>query len=66
MAETTTVKRPIPFCPLMSAGKDVDMVCTQDRCAWYIPNIKKCSVYITAYNALLDANSKQVTKKRIV
>lgn len=63
MAET---KKSIPYCPLMSVGKDVDMVCTQDRCAWYVPNIKKCSMYIIAYNALLDANAKQVTKKRIV
>ena len=60
------IKREILFCPLMSVGQDVDMVCTQERCAWYIPNIRKCSMYIMAYNALLDANAKQVTKKRIV
>ncbi len=60
------IKKGIPYCPLMSVGKDVDMVCTQERCAWYIPNIKKCSMYIMAYNALLEANSKQITKKRIV
>jgi hypothetical protein len=55
----------IPFCPLMSAGSEVDMVCTQERCAWYIPNVKRCSMYIMAFNALLDANTKQVPKKRI-
>ena len=60
------IKREIPFCPLMRVGQDVDMVCTQERCAWYIPNIRKCSMYIMAYNALLEANAKQVTKKRIV
>ncbi len=58
-------KKEIPFCPLMSAGSDVDMVCTQERCGWYIPTIKKCSIYIMGYNALLDANSRQIPKKRI-
>lgn len=60
------IKKGIPYCPLLSVAKDVDMVCTQERCAWYIPNIKKCSMYMIAYNSLLDANAKQVTKKRIV
>ena len=53
-------KTDIPFCPLMSVGANgVDMVCTQERCAWYMANVKKCSVYIMAYNALIDANSKK-------
>lgn len=59
-------KKEIPFCPLMSAGSDIDMVCTQDRCAWYIPTVRKCSMYLLAYNALLEANSKQISKKRLV
>ncbi len=58
-------RKEIPFCPLMSAGSDVDMVCTQERCAWYLSTIKKCSIYIIAFNALLEANLKQVPKKRI-
>jgi len=62
----TVDKKEIPFCPLMSAGSDIDMVCTQERCAWYIPTVKKCSMYLLAYNALLDANSKQISKKRLV
>ena len=49
----------IPFCPLMSAGSDIDKVCTSERCAWYVPSIKKCSVYMLAYNALLDVTAKQ-------
>ena len=49
----------IPFCPLMSAGSDIDKVCTLERCAWYVPSIKKCSVYMLAYNALLDVTAKQ-------
>ena len=58
-------RKEIPFCPLMSVGSHVDMVCTQDRCAWYIPTVKKCSMYIMAFNALLDANSKNVPKQRV-
>ena len=61
----TIDKREIPFCPLMSAGSEVDMVCTQERCSWYITKKKKCSVYIMGFNALLDANLKQIPKKRI-
>lgn len=58
-------RKDIPFCPLMSAGSDIDMVCSQDRCGWYLASVKKCSVYVLAYNALLDANGKQVPKKRV-
>lgn len=58
-------RKDIPFCPLMSAGSDKDMVCTQDRCGWYMANVKKCAVYILGYNALLDANNKQLPKKRV-
>jgi hypothetical protein len=52
-------KSELPLCPLMSVGASVDMVCTQDRCAWYVPSTKKCSVYMIAYNALLEASAKQ-------
>lgn len=57
------IKKEIPFCPLLSVGQNVDMVCTQDRCAWYMPNVKKCSIYLTAYNALLEANARQAASK---
>ena len=49
----------IPFCPLMTAGSDIDKVCTQERCAWYIPNVKKCSMYMLAYNALQETTLRQ-------
>lgn len=58
-------RREIPFCPLMSAGSDVDKVCTQERCAWYMSSVKKCAMYLLAYDAVLSANSKQMPKKRI-
>ncbi len=56
------MQKEIPICPLMSAGSDIDKVCTLDRCAWYLSNVKKCSLYMMAYNALLDMNAKQKAK----
>ena len=58
-------RKEIPFCPLMSAGCDIEKVCTQERCAWYMTSTKKCVMYILGYNSLLEANSKQVPKKRV-
>ena len=59
-------RKDIPFCPLMSVASDVDMVCTEGRCGWYIPTVKKCAVYILGFNALLNANSSQQTPKQRV
>ncbi len=53
----------LPSCPLMSIGTGIDMVCSQNKCAWYVPSVKKCSVYLLAYDALLSANEKQKAKK---
>lgn len=58
------IKKDIPFCPVLSIGTGIDMVCTQDRCSWYIPSVKKCSMYIMAYNALLAANSRQAAQRQ--
>ena len=52
----------IPKCPLLSVGTGIDIVCTQAECAWYIPSVKKCSMYLMGYNALLDVNQKQRNK----
>lgn len=54
----------IPVCPLVSVGTGIDMVCMQNKCAWYVPSTKKCAVYLMAYNALLDANAKQAALKK--
>lgn len=51
-------------CPLMSINTGIEMVCVQNKCAWYVPNVKKCAVYLLAYNALLDANQKQKNLKK--
>ena len=49
----------IPYCPLMTAGSDLDKVCTLESCAWYLPSVRKCSIYMLAYNALLETNARQ-------
>lgn len=52
----------IPYCPLMSAGNSVEVVCTQESCAWYLKNYKMCAMYVMAHNAALDIQSKQAKK----
>lgn len=52
----------IPYCPLMSAGSSVEVVCTQERCAWYLKAYKMCSMYILAHNAALEIAAKQSKK----
>lgn len=49
----------IPVCPVMSAGNSVEIICAQEKCAWYLKNYKTCSVYILAHNAALDIKQKQ-------
>ncbi len=53
----------IPLCPLMSAGAEIDRVCTQERCAWYMNNVKKCSMYLLAFNALQESTDRQKISK---
>lgn len=48
----------LPVCPLMSAGNEIPVICVQDRCAWYLSNLKKCSMYVVGHNAMLDVKSK--------
>ncbi len=50
----------IQYCPLLSIGTGgIDMVCTQENCAWYMSSVKKCSIYMLGYNALMETNSKR-------
>ena len=53
----------IPICPLMSAGNEINIVCAQENCAWYMKNYKTCSVYLLAHNAVLDIKEKQAKQK---
>lgn len=52
----------ILICPLISAGKDVERVCLEESCAWYLKNYKACSTYILAYHAAMDIKKNQDTK----
>jgi len=52
----------IPVCPLMSAGNEMQIVCAQEKCAWYMKNYKTCSVYILAHNAAINIKEKQAKK----
>lgn len=57
-------EKSIPLCPLMSVGSQVEIVCMQENCAWYLKNYKICSVYIMAHNAMLDIQAKQRAVKQ--
>ena len=57
-------KNDIPVCPLISINSGIDVVCSQSKCAWYVPSVQKCSMYLLAYNALLEANQKQRAKQQ--
>ena len=35
-------EKSIPLCPLMSVGSQVEIVCMQENCAWYLKNYKIC------------------------
>lgn len=61
MAPTNNNK--LQTCPLLSINTGIEMVCVQNKCSWYVPNVKKCAIYLLAYNALLDANQKQKAGK---
>ena len=56
------VNKGTPYCPLMSAGSSVEIICSQEKCAWYLKNYKMCSVYILAHNAALEISEKQSKK----
>ena len=49
----------IPICPLKSAGNTIDIICSQERCAWYIKPYKMCSVYVMGYQGAMEIQAKQ-------
>ena len=55
-----TEEKAIPLCPLMSVDSQVEIVCMQENCAWYMKNHKLCSVFVMAHNAMLDIQGKQM------
>ena len=52
----------IPICPLMSAGNEISVLCSQEKCAWYMKSYKTCSVYLLAHDAALNIKEKQAKK----
>ena len=57
-------EKSIPLCPLMSVGPQVEIVCMQENCAWYLKNYKICSVYMMAHNSMLDVQAKQAKARQ--
>ena len=56
----------IPYCPLMSAGSDIDKVCTLESCAWFVPSVRKCSMYMLAYmHCLIQQQDKKLQNSQI-
>jgi hypothetical protein len=49
--------------PLMSAGQEIQLVCLQESCAWYMKNYKTCAIYILAHNAALDIKKNRTDNK---
>lgn len=52
----------IPICPLMSAGNSIEVICAQEKCAWYVKSYKTCSMYLLGHNAVLNIKEKQAPK----
>ena len=57
-------EKAIPICPLMSVGSQVEVVCLQENCAWYLKNYKICSVFMMAHNATLEVQAKQARARQ--
>lgn len=53
----------IPICPLKSAGSEFDIICSQERCAWYIKPFKMCAVYMLGHKSAMDIQEKQETNE---
>jgi len=52
----------IPVCPLMSAGNEVQQICVQEKCAWYMNATKTCAMYVLAHKSVLEIKEKQAKK----
>lgn len=38
-----------PYCPLLSIGKEVPVLCQEELCMWYVKQLKLCSLTVMAY-----------------
>ena len=44
----------VPYCPLLSIGKDVPVLCQEELCMWYVKQLKLCSLTVMAYSQALE------------
>ena len=50
-----------PYCPLLSIGKDVPVLCQEELCMWYVKQLKLCAITVTAYTNALNLQIPQAT-----
>ena len=48
-----------PYCPLLSIGKDVPVLCQEELCMWYVKQLKLCAITETAYSNALNLQMPQ-------
>ena len=48
-----------PYCPLLSIGKDVPVLCQEELCMWYVKQLKLCAITVTAYANALNLQMPQ-------
>ena len=50
-----------PYCPLLSIGKEVPVLCQEELCMWYVKQLKLCAITVTAYSNALNLQMPQTT-----
>ena len=48
-----------PYCPLLSIGKEVPVLCQEELCMWYVKQLKLCALTVTAYANALNLQMPQ-------
>ena len=48
-----------PYCPLLSIGKEVPVLCQEELCMWYVKQLKLCAITVTAYSNALNLQMPQ-------
>ena len=48
-----------PYCPLLSIGKEVPVLCQEELCMWYVKQLKLCAITVTAYANALNLQMPQ-------
>ena len=52
-----------PYCPLLSAGKDVPVACLEELCMWYIKQLNLCSITVQGYSQAINMGQSQCTSQ---